>query len=81
MFFVFDAVCRKDALSGHCRIEIYVPFGEKADYQFGVPVSVTLKDDSEEVFYRLNGQEGCRGGDPLYTVTCKLFGIFPVKKT
>ena len=23
--------------------EIYVPFGEKADYRFGVPVSVTLK--------------------------------------
>lgn len=36
--------------------EIYVPFGEKADYRFGVPVSVTLKDDSEEVFYRLNGR-------------------------
>ena len=59
--------------------EIYVPFGEKADYQFGVPVSVTLKDDSEEVFYRLNGQEDAVAETPFYTVTCKLFGIFPVK--
>ena len=59
--------------------EIYVPFGEKADYRFGVPVSVTLKDDSEEVFYRLNGQEDAVAEAPFYTVTCKLFGIFPVK--
>ena len=59
--------------------EIYVPFGEKADYRFGVPVSVTLKDDSEEVFYRLNGQEDAMAEAPFYTVTCKLFGIFPVK--
>lgn len=59
--------------------EIYVPFGEKADYQFGVPVSVTLKDDSEEVFYRLNGQEDAVAETPFYTVICKLFGIFPVK--
>ena len=59
--------------------EIYVPFGEKADYRFGVPVSVTLKDDSEEVFYRMNGQSDTAAEAPFYTVTCKLFGIFPVK--
>ena len=59
--------------------EIYVPFGEKADYRFGVPVSVTLKDDSEEVFYRMNGQSDTAAEAPFCTVTCKLFGIFPVK--
>ena len=42
-------------------------------------MSVTLKDDSEEVFYRLNGQEDAVAETPFYTVTCKLFGIFPVK--
>ena len=40
---------------------------------------LTLKDDSEEVFYRLNGQEDAMAEAPFYTVTCKLFGIFPVK--
>lgn len=70
-FFVFDAVCRKD-VERALPDEIYVPFGEKADYRFGVPVSVTLKDDSEEVFYRLNGQEDAVAEAPFCTVTCKL---------
>lgn len=58
--------------------QMYVPIGQEVSYDFDVPVSVVLKEESAEVFDNLSesvvGQE-----EPAYTVTCKLFGIFPVK--
>lgn len=58
--------------------EMYVTMGQTVSYDFSVPVSVVLKDDSTEVFENLS--EPAAGRDHLsYTVTCKLFGIFPVK--
>lgn len=58
--------------------QMYVNAGEEVSYDFDVPVSVVLKEESAEVFDNLSepvaGQQA-----PAYTVTCKLFGIFPVK--
>lgn len=58
--------------------QIYITRGNAIDYNFGVPVKVVLKEESMEAFenYAPNIQET---GLPEYTVTCKLFGIFPVK--
>ena len=54
--------------------EIYVRAGETVSYDFDVPVSVVLKQDSTEVFEYLTKDS------PLtYCVNCRLFGIFPVK--
>lgn len=59
--------------------QMYVPLGEDISYHFDVPVSVVWKDEStKEVFDNLS--EPFLEQEPLsYTVTCKLFGIFPVK--
>lgn len=59
--------------------EIYVPFGEKADYQFWRSGERDVKGRQRGSVLPLKRAGGCRGGDPFYTVTCKLFGIFPVK--
>lgn len=57
--------------------KMYVELGEEVTYDFGVPVTVVLKDDAEEVFGG-NGNP-YRMKDNSYTVTCKLFGCLPVK--
>lgn len=58
--------------------QMYVTYGQTVSYDFDVPVSVVLKEDSAEVFDNFSGS--IPGGEnPSYTVTCKLFGIFPVK--
>lgn len=57
--------------------KMYVELGEEVTYDFGVPVTVVLKDDAEEVFGG-NGNP-YRMKDSSYTVTCKLFGCLPVK--
>ena len=54
--------------------EIYVPFREKADYRFGVPVSVTLKATARSVL-PLKRAGGCRGGILFIPLPAKLFGI------
>lgn len=60
--------------------QIYVNMGEELSYDFDVPVSLVLKEDSREVFETPSGSVGKNGKEyPSYTVTCKLFGIFPVK--
>lgn len=56
---------------------MYVNAGEEIKYDYSLPVRVVLKEDSREVLNQLSG-------NPMeqritYTVTCKLFGIFPVK--
>ncbi len=60
--------------------QIYVNMGEELSYDFDVPVSLVLKEDSREVFETPSGSIAENGKEyPSYTVTCKLFGIFPVK--
>lgn len=58
--------------------EMYIEQGSEASYDFGVPVSVSLARESEETSYNLTGYSTLYSR-PSYTVTCKLFGIFPVK--
>ena len=57
--------------------KMYVELGEEVTYDFGVPVTVVLKEDAEEVFGG-NGNP-YRMRDKSYTVTCMLFGCLPVK--
>lgn len=57
--------------------EMYIEAGKEVSYDFDVPVSVVLKEDSEEVFD--NVSESVFHEKKAYTVTCKLFGILPVK--
>ncbi len=60
--------------------EMYVAVGQKVSYDFQVPVSVVLKDTSAEAFENQAPRTGALGNTyASYTVTCKLFGIFPVK--
>ena len=56
--------------------QIYVAKNAEISYEFDVPVSVVLKDDGAEVFENLANTDG---GEKSYTVTCRLFGLFPVK--
>ncbi len=56
--------------------EMYVKAGEEIRYDFGVPVSVVMKEEGAEVL--ANFSERVRTSDLSYTITCKLFGIFPV---
>ncbi len=58
--------------------EMYVTAGETVSYEFGVPVSVVLKDEGQEVFANFAGTSK-GNGQTSYTVTCKLFGIIPVQ--
>lgn len=57
--------------------KMYVKMGEKVIYDFGVPVTVVQKEQTEEVFGG-NGNP-YQTTDNSYVVTCKLFGLFPVK--
>ena len=56
--------------------EIYVEMGEEVNYDFGVPITVELSEETKEAF--------SLGYEPIvnhsYKVVCKLFGIFPVKE-
>jgi stage IV sporulation protein B len=58
--------------------QIYIPYGETVSYDFGVPVTVTLKEDEQEVFTNF-ATEIPTAEQTVYTVTCRLFGLFPVK--
>ena len=57
--------------------EMYIEAGKEVSYDFDVPVSVVLKEDSEGVFDNIS--ESVFAEKKEYTVTCKLFGILPVK--
>ncbi|MGN0348759.1 MAG: SpoIVB peptidase [Roseburia sp.] len=56
---------------------IYISQGEEIAYRFEVPVSISLKESSAEVFE--NFSSGGPADGLTYTVTCKLLGILPVK--
>lgn len=61
--------------------QMYVTMGDEVSYHFGVPVSVVLKQEQTEVFDNIsNTVSQVKSENPVnYTVTCKLFGIIPVK--
>lgn len=58
--------------------ELYVTEGQEVSYSFDVPVSVVLKEESAEVFDNLT-RTSVTSNKASYEVTCKLFGLFPVK--
>lgn len=62
--------------------QMYVAVGNEISYEFGVPVSVVLKEQETEVFENISETiAGISKEQPVtYTVVCKLFGIFPVKE-
>ena len=55
--------------------QIYVKAGEAIDYQFQVPVTMEIQEDSAPVAKSTNNANVRQ----FYIVTCRLFGIFPVK--
>ena len=74
MGFFFTLIFAVKSFENAVPDEIYVRAGETVSYDFDVPVSVVLKQDSAEVFEYLTKDS------PLtYCVNCRLFGIFPVK--
>jgi len=64
-----------EALPDH----IYVKVGEAISYDFLVPVTVERKEDDMEAIF-VEGRVKTQGKiEPSFYVTCKLFGIVPVK--
>ena len=55
--------------------QIYVKAGEAIDYRFQVPVTMEIQEDSSPVAKSTNNANIRQS----YIVTCRLFGIFPVK--
>lgn len=62
--------------------QMYVTIGSEISYDFGLPVSVVLKEEEAEVFENISDTvAGISSEKPAaYTVVCKLFGIIPVKE-
>ena len=58
---------------------IYVRMGEEISYDFQVPVSVEMKEEDTEVFLVEGRAATMENTEPSYYVTCKLFGVLPVK--
>lgn len=72
---IFSVKTFHQALPDH----IYVEVGEQVSYDFGVPVTVVMKETYQEAL--MNQSQKITEGKtkPSYYVTCKLFGVFPVK--
>lgn len=64
-----------EALPDH----IYVKVGEAISYDFQVPVTVEVKEDDMEAIFIEGRAAVMENVEPSYYVTCKLFGILPVK--
>lgn len=64
-----------EALPDH----IYVKVGESISYDFSVPVTVERKEDDVEAFFVEGRNDVRKEVEPSYYVTCKLFGLVPVK--
>jgi len=64
-----------EALPDH----IYVKVGEAISYDFLVPVTVERKEDDMEAIFIEGRANALENVEPSYYVTCKLFGIVPVK--
>ena len=64
-----------EALPDH----IYVRAGEELSYDFQVPVTVVAKEADTEVLFMEGRAAVLEDMEPSYYVTCKLFGLIPVK--
>ena len=64
-----------EALPDH----IYVKIGEEISYDFQVPVTVEAKEMDTEAVFMEGRMVVVEDVEPSYYVTCKLFGLFPVK--
>jgi len=64
-----------EALPDH----IYVKVGDVISYDFSVPVTVERKEDDMEAIFVEGRAVTIENVEPSYYVTCKLFGIVPVK--
>ena len=58
---------------------IYVKMGEAISYDFQVPVTVEVKEDDMEAIFVEGRAATMENVEPSYYVTCKLFGLIPVK--
>ena len=58
--------------------EINVIAGEEGQFDFDVPVTFTVEDEVQDVFD--NMAPVTEGNPSEYTMTCKLFGVIPVKQ-
>ena len=65
-----------EALPDH----IYVKVGEAISYDFSVPVTVERKEDNIEAIFIEGRATTQEQEEPSYYVTCKLFGMVPVKE-
>ena len=59
---------------------IYVNIGDELSYHFQVPVTVELQEEYKEALVNKSEQFQISDDTPSYYVTCKLFGIVPVKE-
>ena len=64
-----------DALPDH----IYVKVGDTLSYDFQVPVTVSVKEEEVEAIFVEGRATSLDNVEPSYYVTCKLFGVVPVK--
>lgn len=64
-----------EALPNH----IYVKMGESISYDFQVPVTVERKEDHTEAVFAEGRIQTSDKIEASYYVTCKLFGLIPVK--
>lgn len=69
--FLFALKTFGEAIPDH----IYVAEGEELSGAFDVPVTVVVKDEG----YEAAGVVSAGKAGTTYTVTCRLFGVFPVK--
>ena len=66
----------QEALPDH----IYVNVGDELSYHFQVPVTVELQEEFREALVNKSERLALNDDMPSYYVTCKLFGIIPVKE-
>ena len=65
-----------EALPDH----IYVNVGDELSYHFQVPVTVELQEEYKEALVNKSERFLLSDDKPSYYVTCKLFGVLPVKE-
>ena len=65
-----------EALPDH----IYVKVGDEVSYNFQVPVTVEMQKTYQEAIVNKSERISKENAEPSYYVTCKLFGILPVKE-
>lgn len=66
----------QDALPDH----IYVNVGDEISYHFQVPVTVEMQEEFREALVNKSEKLMIANNTPSYYVTCKLFGVLPVKE-